>query len=100
MRPARHHAAQQQPTTEEPMKTISRVTQAIIIALALTIGANAQDTCKVKVRIASFNWDGSGEPRLDQMTPNQIEWWIKEGQKKFPKICITTENGAADYMIA
>jgi hypothetical protein len=34
------------------------------------------------------------------MSPNQTEWWLKEGQKKFPGICITTEKNEADYLIA
>lgn len=36
---------------------------------------------------------------LDRLSPNQTEWWLKEGQKKFPGVCITTTPGEADYVI-
>jgi hypothetical protein len=54
----------------------------------------------VKVVVAAVNWDGSGEPRFGRMTPNQIEWWRNEGQKKFPKICLVSTRDEANYRIA
>jgi hypothetical protein len=85
---------------ENPMKTIRRVALAIVIALIFVAGVNAQDSCKVKVLIAAFNWNNADDYRKDFMSLNQTDWWLKEGQKKFPGICITTEKNEADYLIA
>jgi hypothetical protein len=82
------------------MKTVRRVILALALALIFVAGVNAQDTCKVKVLIAAFNWNNADEYRKDFMSPNQTDWWLKEGQKKFPGVCITTEKNEADYLIA
>jgi hypothetical protein len=83
-----------------PMKIIRRIALAIALALIFAAGVSAQDTCKVKIRIVAFNWDDSSDFRKDVMSPNQTDWWLKDGQKKFPGVCITREDGAADYVIA
>lgn len=82
------------------MNILRRITLAIALVLIFAAGVNAQDTCKVKVRIMAFKWDNSKEVRYDILTAEQLDWWNKEGQKKFPKICITTEKGVADYLLA
>jgi hypothetical protein len=82
------------------MKMIRRVALAIATALIFAAGANAQDNCKVKVLIAAFNWNNADDYRKDYMSPDQMDWWLKDGQKKFPGICITTEKNEADYLIA
>jgi hypothetical protein len=84
------------------MKTIRRIALAVLLALLFAAGVKAQDppACKVKVRILAFKWEDSREFRHDVMSPDQTEWWIKEGQKKFPNVCIVTTSGEADYLIA
>lgn len=85
---------------ENPMKTIRRVALALPLALIFVAGVSAQDTCRVKIRIAAFKWDNANEIKKGFISPNQTEWWLKEGQKKFPGICITTTDGDADYVVA
>jgi len=82
------------------MKTVRRVILATALAPIFVAGVNAQDTCRVKVLIAAFNWNNADEYRKDFMSPNQTDWWLKEGQNKFPGVCVTTEKNEADYLIA
>src|SRR5262249_16267272 len=35
----------------------------------------------------------------DFMSPDQTEWWLKEGSKKFPGICITSTPNVSSYVI-
>jgi len=84
----------------KPMKSIRRIALAVALALIFVAGVNAQDTCRVKVLIATFNWNNADEYRKDFMSPNQTDWWLKDGKKKFPGVCITTEKNEADYLIA
>lgn len=99
------------------MKRFRVVILATALILSFAAGVQAQDSydfapphvikeeraapsCRVKVVVAAVNWDGSGEPQFGRMTSNQIQWWRKEGQKKFPKICLVSSKDESDYGVA
>jgi hypothetical protein len=85
-------------------QTIRRVTLAIAFAILFAAGVSAQDeskgACQVKVVVARVNWDGGGDPQFGRMSNDQIQWWWKDGQKKFPKICLVYNKDEADYAVA
>lgn len=78
------------------MKT---VILSLFVVLMIAITGNAQDACKVKVILAAINWDGTGEPRYGAITPEQLNWWLKDGQKKFASVCLVDDKDKADYVI-
>jgi hypothetical protein len=82
------------------MKSIRRITLAILFLMAFVAGVNAQDsTCQVKIVVAARAWDGTGESQFGRMSNDQIQWWIKDGQKKYPKFCLVQTRDEADYSV-
>lgn len=78
----------------------------LLVLWFLSIPALGQDqpkidsSCRIRVRIINFVWGNPDTFRYDSLSANQLDWWLKDGQKKFPDICITTEKGISDYVIA
>jgi len=79
---------------------IALVIALLIPALAALVRAQDKSACRVKVRIVNFNWANSSERVYDRLSTYQTEWWLKEGRKKFPGVCITTTSGEADYLLS
>lgn len=64
-----------------------------------SITNNKSPVCRVRVRIVGFDWQNPSSHTLDKLSANQLDWWLKEGQKKFPGVCLTTTPGVADYIV-
>lgn len=56
--------------------------------------------CRVHVQIINYNWETPSSSTPDRLSANQLDWWLKEGQKNYPDVCLTTNQEDSDYIIA
>lgn len=70
----------------------------LIQAILAQDGKNKTSACRVRIQVVGFNWENPSSTTPDSLSYNQLRWWLKDGQKKFPKVCLTTSHEKADYV--
>ena len=72
------------------------------LLLALTASAVAQQkeapACTVRIALINQNWHDHAQTR-ELMSPDQMKWWLEDGQKKFKNFCFVPVSKPHDYRI-
>ncbi len=72
----------------------------ITLLLALTATAVAQQkempACTVRILLLNQNWEDHSQTR-ELMSPDQMKWWLEDGQKKFKYFCFVSASKPHDY---
>lgn len=74
----------------------------VILLAALAVAAAAQQkeasTCTVRILLLNQNWQDHSQTR-ELMSPNQMKWWLEDGQKKFKNFCFVSASQPHDYRL-
>jgi len=71
------------------------------VLLLIPAGAIAQaqtTACHTRVLVVSRNWDNPERFELNSLSTKQMEWWLKDGKKKYQGICLAYKPEVADYV--
>ncbi len=54
----------------------------------------------VKVLVTHCEWSQPQVCQDNSLSGNQMEWWLKEGKKKFPNVQLVEDRDSADWVLA
>ena len=59
----------------------------------------AENNCEKYINISGLDLESIDPFRPGLATKNQSAWWGKEGNKKYPKICMTSDPAQVQYFV-